>query len=366
MKRIAWITSDFFIDVDLPIIQNVNFNDQIKLDWYVIFEKNRVNNYSIKQTEYSICCINVKLNFIFFQNRFRSLITFFQIFKMLVNIRNTNPDVLYVNADIEPYMSILIKLLFNTKRVIIAIHDVVPHKGVSRIHYFFLLFKVYSFSYFQVFSENQKDIFVSKYQYKNLFHIPLYLQNFGKSNVKPTGNKISFLFFGTIRFNKGLEILIEAANKLAVLYNGLFTIKIAGKCSNWHDYDKLIQNKDVFNYSLGAIPNEKVADLICGSHYIVLPYIDVTQSGPLMLAFNYGIPPIASNLSGFNEHIINRKTGYLFQTENVNSLFEVMREIIVSKNVNYEFIKLNLNEYVEEKYNLRKIKLMYLDMFNDI
>lgn len=112
------------------------------------------------------------------------------------------------------------------------------------------------------------------------------------------------------------------------------------------------------------MPNNKIADLFCQSHFLILPYKDVTQSGPLMIAFNYGVPAIASNLPGFVENIKDTVTGFLFETENSDSLYTIMKTVIDTHKTNYSQIKQNLNEYIGNNYSILKIKTMYSEMFN--
>jgi glycosyltransferase involved in cell wall biosynthesis len=366
MKKIAWITSNNFIDVDLPIIKNLSLEKSLEITWYVILTKNRINNYNINDIRQELNYLNIKTNFIFLNNRFRSILTFLKIFRFIVKLRLTKPNIIYIDCIIEPYLSVIVKLFFNTKRVIIALHDVELHSGSPKIQNFFQNFKIFLFFNFHIFSNTQKSIFNSKYGLKKSFNIPLYLQQYGESNNLPNNDMIHFLFFGTIRKNKGLEYLIEAANKLSISHKGKFNIKIAGKCNNWSFYDNLIIDKDVFEISTEAVPNENIADLYCKSHYIVLPYKDVTQSGPLMLAFNYGIPPITSNLPGFKELITDKEIGYLFNSEDSDSLYSIMSMIIDSDNSEYYTMKSNLIKNVKLKYNINEICSLYTEMFNNI
>jgi glycosyltransferase involved in cell wall biosynthesis len=366
MKRIAWVTVSSFIDVDLPIVKSLNLDSELDITWYLIFVKNRISDYDINALHKEVCTESVRINCLFLKNRLSSIITLYKLFILLFKIRFNNPDILYLDCEMEPYFSILVRFFFNPKKVIIAIHDVEPHYGISKIFHIFLYFKIKIFSNFQVFSKTQKNIFASKYKNKNIFCIPLFLKSFGKSKMVVENDKIYFLFFGTIRQNKGIEYLIEAANKLALSHKGKFVVKIAGKCNEWIFYENKISDKNVFDFYIQAVPNAKIADLFCQSHYIVLPYKDVTQSGPLMLAFNYGIIPIASNLPGFREHIIDHETGYLFKTEDSGSLYNVMCKIIDSKNVNYNVVKNNLLRNVSNKYSINEIKFSYIEMFKSI
>jgi len=268
----------------------------------------------------------------------------------------------------EPYFVFLAKILFDNSRVIYAIHDVEPHYGVSIFFKFFLDIKIKIFRNFQVFSSTQEKIFIRNYLTKNkkVFRIPLYLKDFGKSLKIPSEDKVQFLFFGKIVENKGIEYLIDAANKLWKTYPSKFVVKINGNCQSWSSYDQLIIERDAFEINIGPVPNERVADLFCESHYIILPYKDITQSGPLMLAYNYGIPAIASNLPGFLEHIRDKEHGYLFETENANSLYNILCEVIKNHSSNYLTMKESLIAYVRENYSDEKINKEYSKMLLNI
>ena len=362
MKKIAWLTSNNFIDVDLPILSSINSNYIIS--WNIIVLKNRIENYDLTSLKMNLKSKFLDIHISKIKYRKRSFFTFFNLSIFLYKIKKSSPDIVYVNCELEPFLPFLLRFFFKPENVIIAIHDVKPHNGIPKIFHIFLFFKIKLFSNFHLFSNTQNNIFESRYKNKNIFLIPLFLNNFGNSIVKPNENLVQFLFFGTIREYKGLDILIHAVNKLAVCYKGLFKLKISGHCDNWSFYQKLILDNDVFDFLIEKVPNEKIADLFCQSHYIVLPYKDVTQSGPLMLSFNYAIPAIASNLPGFQEYIQDKDNGFLFESENIDELFDIMSQIIEKNHIIYKNMKENLENYVKFNFELKEVIKMYDNMFH--
>ena len=74
--------------------------------------------------------------------------------------------------------------------------------------------------------------------------------------------------------------MIEAANKLYEKYGNKFVVKIYGGCSNWEHYSKIIRYNECFDLQIRRIENDEVANLFSASDYLILPYKDVTQSGP--------------------------------------------------------------------------------------
>lgn len=366
MRKIAWITADPFIDHDFPILKAFKNDKQFEIEWYIIFTRIRVNTYNPIDIEKELGNGTIKFRYLYLNHRISSLYTLIKFLELILIIRKTKPEVIYIDGEFEPYFSILLKLILESNRVILAIHDVEPHLGISKIFHFFLSLKFKMFGNFHVFSHTQKDIFLLKYAKlkKNIFYAPVFLKNFGESQLTPPKDIVQFLFFGRIRKNKGLEYLIDATNKLTGLYKDQFIVKIVGKCDEWQIYEGLIKDFSVFDLSIEAMPNNKIADLFCQSHFLILPYKDVTQSGPLMIAFNYGVPAIASNLPGFVENIKDTVTGFLFETENSDSLYTIMKTVIDTHKTNYSQIKQNLNEYIGNNYSILKIKTMYSEMFN--
>jgi glycosyltransferase involved in cell wall biosynthesis len=368
MLRIDWITTDNFIDVDLPVIKELSKDQQFDITWHIIFTKNRIQNFSTELIENSWGSGKCRIDSLYLTNRQRSLRTLVQLITYLLKIRRQRADLIYVDCEVEPYFTLVSKCILGSEKLIWAIHDIVPHVGVSKISHLFLNFKINSFKNFQVFSLTQKKFFEEKSGTagRNIYYAPLVLKDFGTSTMEPQNDKIRFLFFGIIRQNKGLEYLINAANKLAQSFKGKFIVSIAGKCDDWTYYKKLITDESFFELSIGPVSNEVIPDLFCQSHYLVLPYRDVTQSGPLMIAYNYGIPVIASDLPGFAENIQNGKSGYLFEPENSDSLYDALTLIMVNHSADYQRMKLALESYVQENFKIEKITELYTDMFQRV
>lgn len=220
------------------------------------------------------------------------------------------------------------------------------------------------FHNFQLFSANQLRLFKQKYPDKNYFYASLCLKDFGPSDATPDSKRVVFTFFGFIRENKGLEYLIQAGNLLARKYtNQDFIIRIYGYHPNWEEkYGKLIEDPSIFDLNISRIPNEEIPDIYCSTHYLMLPYIDVTQSGPLFIAYNYNVPVIASDLEGFTEYVKHEETGFLFENKNPVSLYKIMEQAI-EQHDKYATIKKNLNLYIKQNLLLESIITKYINYF---
>ena len=56
----------------------------------------------------------------------------------------------------------------------------------------------------------------------------------------------------------------------------------------------------------------EVAEFFAKHDFLMLPYQDVAQSGPHMIAYYYNLPVIASDIEGFNERVVDVVFGFLF------------------------------------------------------
>jgi glycosyltransferase involved in cell wall biosynthesis len=366
-KIICYISEECYLDSDIEIIKELNRH--VKLSWYIFFRKKSNVDYTPTKIEtYSKQHSIANISIISLKNRLRNVKIIWEYVQILKKIKKEKPDVVYIDMLGIPYFLPCVFVILGTKKVIYAAHDVDIH--YKQKHSLILdlsqkfIFRL--FRNFHLFSKNQLNIFKKKYPYKNYFISSLCLKNFGESISVPPNNIIHFLYFGTIRKNKGLQYLIEAVNKLSVEFKNKFVISIAGVCDEWHIYEKLIKDPSVFDLQIKLIPNQDIPDLFSSSHYIVLPYIDVTQSGPLMIAYNYGIPAIASNLEGFKEYIEDKKTGYLFKSQDSEDLYQVLKKILESNNSDYSSMTKYLKDIVENNFSTKQIVNKYLEFFNKI
>ena len=159
--------------------------------------------------------------------------------------------------------------------------------------------------------------------------------------------------------------MIQAGNILASRHSN-FEIIIAGECDDFTRYEKQIENKDFYELKISYLSKEETQEVMMKADILVLPYRQVTQSGPLLMAFNFGIIPLASDLNGFQEIVKNGHNGFLFKNNSVDDLVKKMEEIILMSNSERETIHQNLIKYVSENYNLSKFVNMYKSMLETV
>ncbi len=363
MKKIFWLTGSSFFDVDEHIVPA--FCKRYEINWFVVIQR---KSFFKKKDIDSILKSNdikgISVNW----PKLSSLKSLIYYVKLSLKIKAGNYDLIYIDFLGLPYMFFIFYLLrIDKEKIIYACHDFIDHVEIKN-RTFITYYKKFVFSKYQnfhLFSKTQLELFNQKYK-KNAFYAPLTLKGFGESNKKKHNDgKVHFLFFGKIQERKGLEYLIKATNMLCQKYSGRFIVKIYGGCYNWKFYEKMIDSMDCFELCIRRIENIEIPGIFSTSDYLILPYKDVTQSGPLLISYYYNIPVIASNHPGFNEYIQDGVNGFIFENRNPQSLALVMQNIIENK-FDYQFICSNLNNYVKNELALDKILNLYDNGFNMI
>ena len=332
MKRIAWITADYFLDVDLPVIARLK--DHYRIYWQIVIG----HAGGTGQEDYVRMLIpepgdNLKIEYIREKYRRRDPRLFFSDLRTVRRAKSVKPDIYYISGFMYPWGLPLQKLLLPTGKVVMACHNVSTPKGatksmLARINMGFVL---RNFRNFQVFSKSQRAVLESKYKGKNVLEAPLALKDYGQPTVGRADEKdiVRFLNFGIIRDYKRVDLLIGAGNLLYERGLRNFRILIAGSCQEWAiRYAPLIKYPDVFELDIRRIPNEEVANLFAVSDYFVLPYQDIAQSGAITVAFQYNVPVIVSDIPQFAEFVEEGKTGLCFKSEDVVSLADIMQYAI--------------------------------------
>lgn len=368
MERLAIITPDCFIDTDIVIIKELakNYN----LLWiltYLLDPKNQELKYPIDKMVIFCKENGIKNKIVISKLRIRNPFNIINAIQVLKEIVKFKPAIVYFNNFGNIYLPILAKITIRSK-IIVSIHDVNPHTGSeSFFHQLNYLLINNVFQNFHFFSGTQSLIFKNKYRNKNIFTIPLAIKNYGISSVgtslMPQNRKTCFLFFGTIHFYKGLDILISAANILGRQRKD-FKILICGANYTQINFENLVEDPELFEFRTNLIPNNKIPETFSEANFLILPYRDVTQSGPLFIAYNYGIPVVASNHPGFKECIVESETGFIFRTEDSTDLANIMNQCLQLSTIEWKDMSKSIHQFVKDNYSIEIVANKYKEMFD--
>ncbi|MBV9392470.1 MAG: glycosyltransferase family 4 protein [Verrucomicrobia bacterium] len=135
------------------------------------------------------------------------------------------------------------------------------------------------------------------------------------------------LFFGQIAPYKGLEYLIDAIADLEKR-NSAPRLIVAGKVKQGcQDYWRMIERKvEETGVSLvrqiGFIPDQEVEIYFKAADVVIIPYVQIFQSGVPFLAFSFGLPVIATDVGSLQEDILDGQTGWICRPKDPADLAE--------------------------------------------
>lgn len=320
MRKCIYITDDGWWDTDITILPQIVDDYEITV---VVSER-------LKQIKYKQKEINGISRIIKYQTNYRNsdirkiIKSFCFVIKKYFQLSLWKHDQMIVylkNSDIA--FLILFLGLLPKRRTVIGIHDFVVHKGQKTKLYEFINRLIYKrFDYFLFFSEVQKSKFSSVFPKKKTFYINMPLKDFGpiKKEKHMLGKRV-FLFFGFIHEYKRLDLFIKASQKITSEAKFI----IAGACNEWEKYETLLTGEESnVQYDIHFIANNEIAPYFQKADYLVLPYDDATQSGPLTIAYNYCLPIIATDIEIFTKMIHNGVNGFLFPKGNLEMLVQTI------------------------------------------
>jgi glycosyltransferase involved in cell wall biosynthesis len=126
---------------------------------------------------------------------------------------------------------------------------------------------------------------------------------------------------------------------------------IAGKSwkNDFSYYKKIIDKYNLSQHIIlhnNFIPHNDVKYYYSAADLVVLPYKKIYQSGVLMMTLSYQKPALVSDLDPLNEIIEDGKNGFVFKSEDHDSLFNKLDNIFSEK---YDMRQINLNANLKIK-----------------
>ena len=198
--------------------------------------------------------------------------------------------------------------------------------------------------------ENELLSFIPEAKYKYSPH-PIYSifnntlsKEQAKAELKLATKKV-LLFFGLIREYKGLDILINAMEKIKTELED-YTLLIVGECyENENKYTELIKKAGITDnvkchYSF--IPDNEVGKYFSAADVVVLPYKTASQSGIVQIAYHFDTPVIVSNVGGLPEIVDEGKTGYCVEP-NSNAFAKAIKAFYENDNISE--MNSNISQY---------------------
>lgn len=357
-KKLVYITNEWIYDTDLTVLRNLT--DEYELYWFEFtsFTNPRVKREVFEQYAESN---NIHLELIDAKDKYLSpkrINTFIKLAKIINKIQ---PDIV-VKVEQDAYWMIVSKLLINCP-IVYCIHDAEVHSGTHNrwLRQLFTDSTICLNRNFIVFSKAQKNLLESKYKNKNVALINMSVKDFGvalhdRSSIK---EGVKLLFFGRIEYHKGLDLLIEALEKLYSTGVENVRLSVLGRGSLWRKCEAMIKDTSRYNLQIRFIEDEEIPNAFASHHFLALPYRDTTQSGPLMIAANYGLPLFAYSHQSFTE-VYCESSALLYK--NIDDGLKALAEMTEADYSNIE----HGASLLKEKYSEKNIARKYIEYFNEI
>lgn len=163
------------------------------------------------------------------------------------------------------------------------------------------------------------------------------------------------LFFGNLRENKGLDVLLNA---MALIIKDVpeAMLLIAGRMpfgKTFDKYERLIKQLGVkanVKVKVGWIEEQEMEYYYQASDIIALPYKSfASQSAVLLQAYRYGKPVIVTNVGGLGEVVLNDKTGVVVES-NAESVYSGIMKLLKNRKL-YNNASSNMMKSVRDKYS---------------
>ncbi len=131
-------------------------------------------------------------------------------------------------------------------------------------------------------------------------------------------DELVLLFFGQIAPYKGLRYLVDA---FPAIYRRLPRVRlvIAGKVKRgsedyWRSIENTLSEMDCRHRvmcRIEHIPDEDIEVYFKSADALVVPYVQIFQSGLPFLAYSFGLPVLATDVGSLSEEIFADETGFV-------------------------------------------------------
>jgi glycosyltransferase involved in cell wall biosynthesis len=130
------------------------------------------------------------------------------------------------------------------------------------------------------------------------------------------------LFFGNIGPYKGLDLLVNAFQRLSATHPAYRLVVTGLPRHGWEGYWTGIQqaieghaSRARITLRIEYVPDGETELYFKAADVLVLPYRHVFQSGVLFLSYSFGLPVIATDIASLREDIVEGHTGFLCKAE---------------------------------------------------
>ena len=205
---------------------------------------------------------------------------------------------------------------------------------------------------------------------KSIVRFPAWVDFKDFKNVEPgsfSKDKFNILFIGSVTDRKKPHMIIEA---IQIINDESYHLSIVGPTPNEKYFLEL---KDVIDKSglqnqvsfTGAVDRESVKEYYSTSNLMILPSISEGLARVIFESQVASCPVLVTDAPGMGDIVIDGQTGYVFESNNTDSL---IAKIVYIKN-NYEEASLvakNAKEFILSNFSEDNFKFSFKKLFDTV
>jgi len=315
-----------------------------------------------------------------FRRKFVRILAYY--IRLLKYVVRSRPRIFHIlwNNKFEHFDRTLLMLYYRLfgKRIVFTAHNVNTRKRDGRDSWLNRLSLRFQYSLCHqilVHTAAMKDELVSDFQIPSsrVTLIPFGINNTCRSTTLgcheargrvglDSSDKV-LLFFGQIAPYKGLEYLVSAFSELAKQDPG-YRLLIAGKVKKgystyWNEIRDSIRESELGGRVITRIehiPDEEVECYFKAADVVVIPYVEIFQSGVPFLSYSFGLPVIATDVGSLREDIIEGETGFLCRPKNSADLAKTISRYFASDLYQQlEAHRRQIQKFANERYSWTRV-----------
>jgi len=263
------------------------------------------------------------------------------------------------------------------KKIVITVHNVVPHENNGINNFLNRIVLVFGDNFIAHNDKNKENL-------SNLYHIPqekisviphgilepVSIKGISKKEareyLKVPQNKRIILHFGNIRDYKGLDVLLKSLKFIAKEIRDVLLIIAGQPWVNWKKYEKIIKENNLEDYivkKLDFIPPSEVEYYFSASDIVVLPYKYFhSQSGIGALALPFKKSLIVTDVGGLPDFVRDERA--LARANDAEDLAEKIIDILKNETLLSKLEK--DSEKVRERFQWNKLAKETLGVYEDM
>jgi glycosyltransferase involved in cell wall biosynthesis len=182
------------------------------------------------------------------------------------------------------------------------------------------------------------------------------------------------LCFGQIAPYKGLEYLVDAFSELAKR-DEICRLIIAGEVKKGQkEYWNKIRRKIAINEiqhqiieRIEHIPDEEVELYFKAADVLIVPYVQIFQSGVPFLAYSFGLPVIATDVGSLREDIVDGGTGFVCRPQDSSHLASKIDKYFKSELFHdLEARRGEIKNFANERYSWDKVARITTSVYSNL